>query len=450
MSVTSGQAGRGWRIAVLAALGVICAGSKAQAALYYWSYDELRHYRSPVFPQRHPSIRHRGAKATSMPQREAAKPRGPLIIAISIQKQRLKLYDANGLFAESSVSTGMKGHRTPMGIFSIIQKQKFHRSNIYSDAPMPYMQRITWSGVAMHGGALPGYPASHGCIRMPMSFAVKMWRWTKLGARIVITPGETGPVSFSHPLLPTHAIAPELTAAIGSAPKALVAADVTAQAGAIKPASQPIGEPRPSLKDNISADLGRVHDQAAGADSATDERSNGASTTSSDAGLDATRPIPTTSPRKFPEAHQRRGRIAVLISRKDSKLYVRQNFAPLFEAPVTIAADDRPLGTHVFTAEADKDNRDLLHWSVLSLPVPSRYARDPSGSHKRQLKGVREVKAIVLPDDPAEALNRLVIPVEAMARIAEALSNGGSIIVSDQGIRGGETGQGTDFIVSLH
>ena len=123
------------------------------------------------------------------------------MIAVSIEQQTVKVYDANGLFAESPVSTGMRGHSTPMGVFSVIQKNKFHRSNIYSGAPMPYMQRITWSGVAMHAGALPGYPASHGCIRMPMSFAMKMWGWTRMGARVVITPGEIAPESFTHPLL---------------------------------------------------------------------------------------------------------------------------------------------------------------------------------------------------------------------------------------------------------
>ena len=102
----------------------------------------------------------------------------------------MKIYDANGFFAEAPVSTGMKGHPTPMGVFSVIQKHKLHHSNIYSGAPMPYMQRITWSGVAMHAGVLPGYPASHGCIRMPMAFAMKMWNWTKMGARVVVTPGE--------------------------------------------------------------------------------------------------------------------------------------------------------------------------------------------------------------------------------------------------------------------
>ena len=103
----------------------------------------------------------------------------------------------------------MKGHSTPMGVFSIIQKHKFHHSNIYSGAPMPYMQRITWSGVAMHAGVLPGYPASHGCIRMPMAFAMKMWNWTKMGARVVVTPGEMTPASFSHPLLVAQKVAPQ-------------------------------------------------------------------------------------------------------------------------------------------------------------------------------------------------------------------------------------------------
>src|SRR6202000_3163098 len=116
-------------------------------------------------------------------------------------KQHLKIYDANGLFAETPVSTGMRGHATPMGVFSIIQKQKFHESNIYSGAPMPFMQRITWSGIAIHAGVLPGYPASHGCILMPMAFAVKMYAWTRMGARVVIPPDEMMPSGFSHPML---------------------------------------------------------------------------------------------------------------------------------------------------------------------------------------------------------------------------------------------------------
>jgi hypothetical protein len=148
-----------------------------------------------------------------------------------------------------------------------------------------------------------------------------------------------------------------------------------------------------------------------------------------------------------------RGRIAVFVSRKDGKLYVRQNFAPLFEVPIAIAPGDRPLGTHVFTAQTEKDDANLLHWSVVSMPVGARDVARPDdderASRRRKTTGAIEVKPAPVPDSAAEALDRLTIPADTMARIAEALSTGGSIIVSDQGINAGETGEGTDFIVPL-
>ena len=153
------------------------------------------------------------------------------------------------------------------------------------------------------------------------------------------------------------------------------------------------------------------------------------------------------------EPPKRTGQIAVLISRKDSKLYVRQNFSPLFEVPVTIAPSDRPLGTHVFTAEVDKADANKLRWSVVTLPASRNAMRnDDEGrsSRRRKMAGIpAEVKALPLPDTPAEALDRITIPPDAMTRIAEALTTGSSIIVSDQGINQGETGEGTDFIVPL-
>ena len=183
------------------------AGSEANAALFYWQDSDPTYYHRPEPMQqpRRQKVRRPAAGKNAAPEKEAgAKPQGPLVIAISVQHQKVRIYDANGLFAESPVSTGMPGHSTPMGVFSVIQKHKFHHSNIYSGAPMPYMQRITWSGIAMHAGVLPGYPASHGCIRMPMAFAVKMWNWTKMGARVIVTPGEMTPAAFSHPLLVTQ------------------------------------------------------------------------------------------------------------------------------------------------------------------------------------------------------------------------------------------------------
>src|ERR1700716_4248759 len=202
--------GRLWRTAVLTAAGAIGSASHAEAALYYWPDSDPGYYRpGPTVPPRRQKSRRHQAKKIEAPGKESVKPQGPLIIAISIDRQNLRIYDANGFYAETPISTGMRGHPTPMGVFRVIQKHKFHHSNIYSGAPMPYMQRITWSGVAMHAGMLPGYPASHGCIRMPMAFAMKMWNWTKMGARVVVTPGEIAPSSFSHPLLAARKVVPQ-------------------------------------------------------------------------------------------------------------------------------------------------------------------------------------------------------------------------------------------------
>jgi lipoprotein-anchoring transpeptidase ErfK/SrfK len=124
--------------------------------------------------------------------------KGPLIIAISIGGQHLTVYDQGVAIAHSPISSGMAGHSTPMGVFSVIGKERYHRSNIYSGAPMPFMQRITWSGVALHAGALPGYPASHGCIRLPNEFAARLWGMTKLGARVIVARNDVTPVAISH------------------------------------------------------------------------------------------------------------------------------------------------------------------------------------------------------------------------------------------------------------
>src|SRR4051812_16793070 len=183
--------GRFCCVAVLAVGLVIGAGSQAEAARYYWS-DGGPYWYAPAprpFPRQH-KARHGQTLKTEKPEKDAAKPQGRLVLATSIHHKPLKIYDARAVFPEWPVCTGTRGHSTPMGVFSVIQKHKFHPSNIYSNAPMPYMQRITWSGVAMHAGVLPGYPASHGCIRMPMAFAIKMWNWTRMGARVVVTPGE--------------------------------------------------------------------------------------------------------------------------------------------------------------------------------------------------------------------------------------------------------------------
>src|ERR1700744_382467 len=241
---------RFWQIAALTVAGTLGFAARADAAVF-WS-DPDPGYARPVItnPPRAQRTRRHKAKQVEATVKEAAKPQGPLIINVSISKQNVKIYDANGFFAEAPVSTGMAGHATPMGAFSVIQKQKMHHSNIYSGAPMPFMQRITWSGVAMHAGVLPGYPASHGRLRMPMAFAVKMYGWTKMGARVIVTPGELTPQPFSHPLLVTQKIVPQPVAVDVPKPDASAKGDKVASTD-IKPATP---EPELGLRSTVGHD----------------------------------------------------------------------------------------------------------------------------------------------------------------------------------------------------
>jgi lipoprotein-anchoring transpeptidase ErfK/SrfK len=529
---------------ILTAAGAVAGASQAEAALYYWNDYDPSYYRpaQPVQPRR-PKVRRNAIdKKTQAAEKETgAKPQGPLVISISIDQQKIRVYDSNGLFAEDRVSTGMKGHPTPMGVFSIIQKHRMHHSNIYSGAPMPFMQRITWSGVAMHQGVLPGYPASHGCIRMPAAFAVKMWNWTKIGARVLVTPGEMTPAPFSHPLLVTQKVAPQPVA--DDLPKVEAPLGVKSDKGA--DATHEVGKPTDTAETKLElrSTVGHARTHTADAGGAMP---NNAAVTMSDASpagasgeaatvkaaeakpegakseeakpetakaeakpapaeaevsvkaedkavepkTDAKAEAKVEAPKETPKAEsaksdepakavteapakkdpsrlpglerpkpelKREGQVAVFISRKDGKLYVRQNFKPLFDVPVTIAASEKLLGTHVFTAEVDKSDPNTLRWSVVSVPVTARNAQrideDERATRRRKVAAVVPVvsKPAAAPNtnSPAEALDRITVPPDVMAKIAEALTSGASIIVSDQGINQGETGEGTDFIVRL-
>jgi hypothetical protein len=445
----------------------------------------------------------------------------------------MRVYDSNGLFAESPVSTGMKGHSTPMGVFSVIQKNKMHRSNIYSGAPMPYMQRLTWSGIALHAGVLPGYPASHGCIRMPTAFAVKMWSWTRMGARVIITPGAITPTNFSHPVLVAQKVVPQpliaddpmtdapaikgdkgadagadartmnaqasldLRSTIGHARAQAHTADATsampaaggqvtmsdarpsnADMSAQAPASEPVKAEADKGGNAKTDDAAGVKAEAPATEAAKAEETKALETKALETKAPEVAPAAksetaTTTPAVAPafkkdparlpgaekavavkpEPPRRPGQIAVFVSRKDSKLYVRENFKPQFSVPVTIAPGDRPLGTHVFTAETDKSDPNLLRWSVVSLPARhvARADEDQRVARRKIAGGVlTETRPLSQPNSPAEALDRISIPQDAMTRIAELLITGSSIVVSDLGIaQGGETGEGTDFIVPL-
>lgn len=152
-----------------------------------------------------------GTQASHAKSETSARPRSaalanaspiPLKLVVSIRQQRLTVWQGAERIAQSPISSGMSGHETPTGVFSILEKNREHFSNLYNDAPMPFMQRLTWSGVAFHAGALPGYPASHGCIRLPYVFARQLFEMTKVGARVIVARDDVEPRPFEHPRLP--------------------------------------------------------------------------------------------------------------------------------------------------------------------------------------------------------------------------------------------------------
>jgi L,D-transpeptidase-like protein len=122
----------------------------------------------------------------------------PLMAIVALREQRVTIYDADGRILQAPVSTGQTGYETPAGIYSVIQKEAEHYSNLYDDASMPFMQRITWSGIALHAGQLPGHPASHGCIRMPYEFAQHLFDQTKRGMRVIVVPRDVAPSEMTH------------------------------------------------------------------------------------------------------------------------------------------------------------------------------------------------------------------------------------------------------------
>jgi lipoprotein-anchoring transpeptidase ErfK/SrfK len=361
-------------------------------------------------------------------------PEGPLQVIISIKHQRLTLYANGQPIAHSPVSTGVPGHPTPMGVFSVIEKQIYHESNLYSSAPMPYMQRITWSGVAMHQGVVPGHPASHGCIRLPREFAQRLWRITKVGARVIIAQDEAHLADIASPRL-FAGKASDVSAALPAPTEKIRLA--TSGAVSDEPLKGSIDENK--RRETVESAIDKmVSDGAAAADAYA----------ASDAAPRALDKATTNETAKDPML--RPGPVSVFISRKAGMLYVRKGFSPVFEAPVTIAQGDTPLGTHVFTALAKDDG--ALRWNVVSLPTEQlvkkgKYVNTvtPRGEKLRvQLAAPEHVQQPA--GDPTAALERITIPAETLARINELVTPGASLIVSDLA-QSFETGAGTDFIV---
>jgi hypothetical protein len=374
------------RVQFALAAGLWLAASAPADADFFGFPDQPR-FRSDDWPPRAAKPHRKPHREAARPEREPARdahPQGPFQIVVEIAKQEVELYGQNGFIARAPISTGMPGHPTPLGVFTVLSKAKWHQSNIYSGAPMPYMQRITWSGVAMHAGPRPGYPASHGCIRLPEDFAVWLFQTTKVGARVIVTREPAPPVDIQNAKL----FVPATFA--GDTTKMAMGA-----AGTVQPDAAVI-----------------VADAADKIASPAEQK-------------------PSEPPRP----------ISVFVSRKQSKVFVRQGFTQLFDMPVTIADADRPLGTQVYTAMALKDGGKALRWTVISIPSAYRHQ-----TAKRRGKSEDAEPEPQAASNPVDALDRIALPPEAIEKISALISPGSSLIVSDNALSD-ETDADTDFIV---
>jgi hypothetical protein len=402
---------------------------------------------------------------------EATAPRNagePIMAIVSIKSQQVTLYDADGWILRAPVSTGTKGRETPAGVFALVEKKEDHRSNMYDDAHMPHMQRITWNGIALHGGPLPGYAASHGCVRMPFGFAQKLFDKTRLGMRVIISPIDAAPVEFSHATLfvpkaeavaaaPARAetLAREATEAakaavdakkaVATAPRAtaslnaslrkleglktradaeLASADkalATAKTDEAKAQAEELKQ-KAAAK---AADLGTQVDAARIETKAKLDAIAGAKDALKAAGTRKTDTAKAASDAKLALVP-----VQVYISRATQKLYVRRAthkpwpdggevFDATIEIPVKIRNPDKPIGTHVFTAMARSDAG--LRWSAVTIDTG---------------------------DDAKNALDRITIPQDLLDRIGPTALPRSSIIVSDEPLSA-ETNYRTEFVAVL-
>lgn len=414
-------------------------------------------------------------------------PKGPLQIFISVNQQKLHLYSNGDEVAETPVATGVPQHPTPLGVFTIVQKQLFHRSNIYSGAPMPFMERLTWSGVAVHEGVNLGHPASHGCIRISHDFAVRLYEVSKLGVGVIIADPELRPQEFADAHLFVHKdptpVVPVLAAASITPLPAVLAQNAPATDGsAADAANEKVAANGAGLADPPNGDKAATDgagaasaengnkltaNDAAAADAAHDNKAAADGSLLHDAADPppalAAHPVtadletapPPPLPRMAPALlRASKSPIAIFISRKTAKIYVRQDFDPIFSSPVTIKDRDRPFGTFVFTALQYLPDRSGFVWNVVS--VPEREKPKPVAKYTKPMrrddtaaKAAHEVIEPSPPQSPQDVLARIEIPQDAIEQISQIIVPGSSLIISDEGL-GNETGEGTNFVVVMH
>jgi lipoprotein-anchoring transpeptidase ErfK/SrfK len=389
-----------------------------QSSYHRHSVSRPRPARSaPAAVHEDPSAKEKAA-AKEAPPEQAPRANGVLTVAISLNKQQLTVYSDGAAVVRSHVSTG---RQTPTGVFSILQKDRWHHSD---NGDSPFMQRITWSGIGMHQAAPTG-PAAPGSIRLPEALARQLWGMTKVGTRVIITNGEVTPAAISNRRLFARRQEPLEAAHDSRSPAKLATTDRKREpARSSSKSGEKSGDP--ALDSMAFAREPVTSSEVVRSTYDSFDLSRARRTKAAPAGgaVAEFRPL-------------RPGPISVFISRREGKLFVRKGFEPIFNSPVTFAQPDRPLGTHVFTA-LDLNDDDSMRWSVVT--VPTGWIRSSGRGAGAELASVGK------PSSAAEALDRVTIPREAIDRISELMSTGASLIISDEGL-GPETGTGTDFTV---
>lgn len=379
----------------------------------------------------------------------------PLQIVVSKDQQSLVVYDGDTVIATSNVSTGKKGHATPTGIFSILEKRRFHKSNIYSDAPMPFMQRITWSGIALHASNhVPSYPASHGCVRMPDAFAKKLFKMTGDGMHVLISDRQITPAAISSAFLfQPLADTPDLLSDATLRPSVSQVHDKTVEVATVAPSdtAKPAVDPnddrspirmlitRRSQREttldvqNILAGMGYAPGIADGF--------AGAQTSEAIKAFQTAEQLPV-------DGRMSDATVAAIYAKAgkgtppNGQLLVRRDFTPLFEKPVVIAQPDIALGTHFLQFQNIDDVTGKGQWFGMSLD------NDLPEPMKKRLGITTDADAMAY-NGLQRTLARITVPEETRRRVEELLTSGSSLSISDMGL-GQETGQGTDFVTITH
>lgn len=420
---------------------------------FYGNYQPRRRYRQPrrrYYPHRY---KRRSAKVPATPPSWAPKEtsKEPIQLIVSLPEQKVTVYQGGKALTTSRVSSGKPGYSTPSGMFSILQKNRYHRSNIYSGAPMPYMQRLTWSGVALHASnSVPNRPASHGCVRLPHAFASQLFRFTEKGAHVVIAnEKDVAPFEVTHG---------NLLQPSPPAPKDFDQLEEERVAGANGIKAKEKKRSTSPLRILITRRTGR--EQIKDVQRLLNELSFGAGDVDGYMGPDTAKSI-----RRFQATYglpadgmisqqfvERLYEVADAGQPMNGHLYVRQDFKPVFDTPVFVKGGEAPLGSHLFTAMHFDPSADEARWLAVTLKKGSpvnRYARYARRRKKNTIDDVVLTASEPAASSAEEALGRVEIPTDVRKRLEEMLTPGTSLAVTNDGISKETTPKGTDFVVLM-